>query len=84
MAKSESGINTDSLENQKKYYIGDKNIKQLLSALAENRNVIFAFQNIQKLDIAKTILNNIGVKNVGFMKEDQTINQELFEKFLNK
>jgi hypothetical protein len=84
MAKSSKGINTDDFENQKKYYIGDTNIKQLLSALAENKNVILAFQNIQKLDIAKTVLNDMGVKNIGFTKEEQTINQEAFQKFLNK
>ena len=43
-----------------------------------------AFQNIQKLDIAKAVLNDIGIKNIGFTKEDQTINQETFQKFLNK
>lgn len=84
MAKSNKGIHTDDLESQKKYYIGDINIKQLLSALAENKNVILAFQNIQKLDIAKAVLNDMGVKNIGFTKEEQTINQETFQKFLNK
>lgn len=84
MAKSNKGINTDDLENQKKYYIGDIDIKQLLSALAENKNLILAFQNIQKLDIAKTVLNDMGVKNIGFTKEEQTINQKSFQKFLNK
>lgn len=59
-------------------------IKELLKALATNKNIILAFQNIQKLDIAKTVLNDMGIKNIGFTKEEQTINQELFEKFLNK
>lgn len=84
MARSNSIIDTDTLENQKKYYIGDKKIKELLNGLAQNKNVILAFQNIQKLDIAKTVLNDMGIKNIGFLKEDQTINQEQFEKFLNK
>jgi len=72
------------LENQKKYYIGNIAIKDLLTALASNKNIILAFQNIQKLDIAKAILNDIGIKNIGFTKEEQTINQEMFQKFLNK
>jgi len=82
--KSLEGINTDNLENQKKYYIGDISIKDLLTALAANKNVILTFQNIQKLDIAKAVLNEIGIRNIGFTKEEQTINQEMFQKFLNK
>ena len=84
MAKTLEGINTDTLENQKKYYIGNISIKDLLTALAENKNIILAFQNIQKLDIAKSVLNDMGIKNIGFTKEDQTINQETFQRFLNK
>lgn len=52
--------------------------------MAANKNVILAFQNIQKLDIAKAVLNDMGVRNIGFTKEEQTINQETFRKFLNK
>lgn len=77
-------MDTDNLESQKKYYIGNIAIKDLLIALAANKNVILAFQNIQKLDIAKAVLNDIGIRNIGFMKEEQTINQEMFQKFLNK
>jgi hypothetical protein len=84
MSKRGNGIDTDNLENQKKYYIGDIAIKDLLTTLAENKNVILAFQNIQKLDIAKAVLNDMGIKNIGFTKEDQMINQETFQKFLNK
>ncbi len=84
MGKNNETIETNTLENQKKYYIGNIDIKTLLSQLASNKNIILAFQNIQKLDIAKTILNDIGVKNIGFTKEEQTLNQETFEKFLNK
>jgi len=72
------------LENQKKYYIGNVAIKDFLTALASNKNIILAFQNIQKLDIAKAVLNDMGIKNIGFTKEEQTINQETFQKFLNK
>jgi lauroyl/myristoyl acyltransferase len=84
MTKTSEGINTDTLENQKKYYIGNIAIKNLLTSLAENKNIILAFQNIQKLDIAKLVLNDMGIKNIGFTKEDQTINQETFQNFLNK
>ncbi len=84
MTKTAETIDTNDLENQKKYYIGNIGIKEFLTALAGNKNVMLVFQNIQKLDIAKTVLNDIGVKNIGFTKEDQTINQEQFQKFLNK
>jgi hypothetical protein len=59
-------------------------IKELLKEIASQKNVILVFQNIQKLDIAKMILNDMGVKNIGFIKEDQTINEEMFTDFLNK
>ena len=84
MTKTLEGIDTNNLENQKKYYIGNIAIKDLLTDLAENKNIILAFQNIQKLDIAKAVLNDIGIKNIGFTKEEQMINQETFQKFLNK
>lgn len=84
MAKTAESINTDSLENQKKYYIGNIPIKEFLMNLASNKNIILAFQNIQKLDIAKAVLNDMGIKNIGFTKEEQMINQEQFQKFLNK
>lgn len=84
ISKTEEGIDTDNLENQKKYYIGNIPIKDFLTGLAANKNIILAFQNIQKLDIAKAVLNEIGIKNIGFTKEDQMINQETFQKFLNK
>jgi hypothetical protein len=71
-------------ENQKRYYIGNIDIKDFIKQLAGNKNCILAFQNIQKLDIAKKILNDAGIKNIGFIKEDQTISEETFKEFLNK
>ncbi len=84
IAKGPESIDTDELENHKRYYIGNIPIKELLASLASNKQVIFAFNNIQKLDIAKSVLNEIGIRNIGFMKEDQMINQEIFQRFLNK
>jgi hypothetical protein len=71
-------------ENQKRYYIGNIDIKEFIRQTAGNRNCILAFQNIQKLDIAKKILADLGVKNIGFTKEEQTISEETFQGFLNK
>ncbi|MCX6822676.1 MAG: 3'-5' exonuclease [candidate division SR1 bacterium] len=76
--------NLSELENHKRYYVGDMDIKVLLKEIASQKNVILVFQNIQKLDIAKMILAEMGVKNIGFIKEDQTINEEMFADFLNK
>ena len=59
MSKTTEEINTDNLENQKKYYIGNIPIKEFLTNLASNKNIILAFQNIQKLDIAKAVLNDL-------------------------
>ena len=84
MVKTSEWIDTNNLENQKKYYIGNIAIKDLLTSLAANKNIILTFQNIQKLDIAKAVLNDMGVKNIGFTREEQMINQETFQKFLNK
>jgi len=84
ISKTNETINISELYNQKKYYIGNISIKELLTNLAANKNTILAFQNIQKLDIAKSILNEIGIKNIGFTKEDQTINPEAFQKWINK
>jgi len=71
-------------ENQKRYYIGNCSIKAILKHLASNKECILVFQNIQKLDIAKKILNDMGIKNIGFIKEEQTINESMFKDFLNK
>ncbi len=84
ISKTEETIDIDKFQNQKKYYIGNIPIKELLTNLAANKNIIIAFQNIQKLDIAKTILNELGIKNIGFTKEDQTINPEAFQRWINK
>ncbi|MFA5747647.1 MAG: 3'-5' exonuclease [Candidatus Absconditabacterales bacterium] len=84
LKKNADSIDHINLENQKKYYIGNIEIKKLFKNLSSNQNIIFAFSNIQKLNIVKAILNEIGIKNLGFIKEDQTINQENFIQFLNK
>ena len=80
----EKSKETFTRENQKRYYIGNIDIKDFIKQLAGNKNCILAFQNIQKLDIAKKILNDAGIKNIGFVKEDQTISEEIFKSFLNK
>ncbi|PJA48057.1 MAG: hypothetical protein CO170_03800 [candidate division SR1 bacterium CG_4_9_14_3_um_filter_40_9] len=72
------------LEHAKKYYVGNIYIKDLLHSLASQKHLILSFSNLQKLEIAKEILHQFGIKNLGFIKEDQTINEKKFQQFLNK
>jgi len=84
LKKDDDSIDLEKLENQKKYYVWNRDIRSVIQALVANKNVILTFSNIQKLDIAKSILNDMGIKNLGFIKEEQTINYEKFSEFLNK
>lgn len=81
---NESTLITSKLENQKRYYLGNSNLKSFLEKIVSNKNIILAFSNLQKLNIAKSMLNNMGIKNLGFLKDDQVIDYEKFENFLNK
>ncbi|HCY21612.1 TPA: hypothetical protein DIC40_07370 [Patescibacteria group bacterium] len=55
-----------------------------MERVAPNKNIILAFSNLQKLNIAKSMLNAMGIKNLGFLKDDQMIDYQKFESFLNK
>lgn len=81
---NESTIDLWQLENQKRYYLGNTNLKTFLERVAPNKNIILAFSNLQKLNIAKSMLNAMGIKNLGFLKDDQMIDYQKFESFLNK
>ena len=70
--------------NRKKFQVKTLEFKKLLSSLATNKQTIFAFSNRSKLDIAKNLLNELGVKNLGFVKEEQTLNREALQAFVNK
>ena len=74
----------ESLKNGGKYYIGDVDFKELLLHLASKGNALLVFSTKQKLDIAKNLLAENGIKNIGFAKEEQTISSNLFSDFLNK
>jgi hypothetical protein len=56
----------------------------LLSSLATNKQIVFAFSSKSKLDIAKNILADLGIKNIGFVKEEQMFNHEKLSAFMNK
>lgn len=71
-------------QHGKKYQVKKLALKSVLSSLATHKQMIFAFSNKSKLDIAKNILNELGIKNLGFVKEEQTLNPETLTKFVNK
>jgi len=81
---SGSSIDISQLENQKRYYLWNINLKTFLERIISNKNIILTFSNLQKLNIAKSMLNKMGIKNLGFLKEDQIIDYNKFEAFLNK
>jgi len=45
---------------------------------------MLVFSSLQKLDIAKNMLNDMGLKNLWFLKDEQIIDYEKFEKIFNK
>ncbi len=52
--------------------------------MTADKKVILVFSNAPKLDIAKNILFDLGVKNIGFAREEQTISGEKLQHFLQR
>jgi hypothetical protein len=57
-------IDLEKYDNYKRYGVPDIPFKELLSSLACHKHSIFAFSNKSKLDIAKNLLNDLGIKNL--------------------
>lgn len=74
----------DQTMHGKKFQLQNLEFRKLLSSLATNKQSIFVFSNRSKLDIAKNLLNDLGIKNLGFVKEEQTLNTEALSQFVNK
>lgn len=74
---------TSEMESQQ-YSVANLELKSLLATLATNKQSILAFSNKSKLDIAKNMLNDLGIKNLGFVKEEQTLNPDALKGFANK
>lgn len=81
---SNEKINLDELKNLQKYFIWNYNIKEFLVNIASNTQIILCFSNLQKLNCAKLVLNEMWIKNLGFLKDDQIINYDRFESIINK
>lgn len=80
-------LNVD-LKNYKiweRYFVWNVDLSQLVMSLVSgNKNIIMSFASVAKLNIVKNILNDAGIKNIGFAKWYTTINQNKFSRFLNK
>ena len=77
-------IQTSNFESKKRYYIWNLKFRSLLQSLSANKKIILVFSSKPKLDIAKNILNDMWIKNIGFAREEQTISPKLFQIFLSK
>jgi hypothetical protein len=77
-------VDVDQLKDGDRFYIGNTDFKDFLSSLLFNKKIMLVFSTKPKLDIAKNILFEMGIKNIGYAREEQTISADLFAKFLNK
>ncbi|GHW02726.1 hypothetical protein AGMMS50249_5120 [candidate division SR1 bacterium] len=77
-------IQINKYTNMSRYYVGSLNFKKLLLSLTCNKKIMLVFANKPKLDIAKNIFFDTGLKNIGFAREEQTISGEKFHNFLEK
>jgi hypothetical protein len=77
-------VNLNNLPDGERFYIGNTDFKNFLISLLANKKIMLVFSTKPKLDMAKNLLNEMGIKNIGFAREEQTISPELFMKFLNK
>ena len=83
--KSKSQINLRDLEHKKKYFIWNVDIDTIIATIVwSNKDVILSFASIAKLNIAKNILNDMWMKNIGFVRGNLIINKARFKTFLNK
>ncbi len=77
-------INVLDLQSLERYYIWNIWLKEILQWLLSNKNLIISFSSKPKMDIVKNIFNDMWIKNVWFAREEQTINYDNFNKFINK
>lgn len=83
--KSKDEINLDKLKNTERFFVWNLGFSKLLSGFVSwNKNVVLSFSSVPKLNIAKNILNDLGLKNIWFYRWQTAINQVKFRNFLNK
>ena len=59
-------------------------IKEFIERIASQKNIIISFSHRQKLEITKNILEDMGVSNIGYLRDSQQINTQRFYGFLKK
>lgn len=83
--KTDLSIQLSDYKIWERYYVWNVELRQLVHSLvSSNKQIILAFASVSKLNIVKNILNDAGLKNIGFAKGYTTIDQANFSRFLNK
>lgn len=82
--KSPTAIDIKNLKDKERYFIGNNSCKKILTDIASNKHIILSFANRQKLDITKHHLQNIGIKNLWFAREEQILNYIVLKSFIQK
>lgn len=78
-------IDLNKFETAKRYYVWNVDIGDLIQGIVwSNKNVIFSFASIAKLNIVKNMLSDLGIKNIGYARWQMMINKNKFMRFLNK
>lgn len=82
---SKSKLNLRELNHKEKYFIWHVDINTIIATIVwSNKDVILSFANVAKLNIVKNILNDMWMKNIGFVRGNLIINKTKFNTFLNK
>lgn len=83
--KAKLNIDLKNYKIWERYFVWNIDLSQLIMSLVSgNKNIIMSFASVAKLNIVKNILNDAGIKNIGFAKWYTTIDQNKFSRFLNK
>jgi len=83
--KSKNKINLRDFKHKKKYFIWNVDINTIIATIVwSNKDVILSFASVAKLNIVKNILNDMWMKNIGFVRGNLIINKARFKTFLNK
>lgn len=78
-------INFDEFKNKSNLYIWNINIKKVISQIISNNSkVILAFSSRAKLNIAKNIIQELWIYNIGYFSEKTVFNQDNIKAFLDK
>ena len=83
--KTDLSIPLSDYKIWERYFVWNVELSQLVNSLvSSNKQIILALASVSKLNIVKNILNDSGMKNIGFAKWYTTIDQGNFSRFLNK